>query len=99
MKRSCWICGKDYDYCPHCKRAETWKSTTCSTEHYQIHLILQELREGVLTKIEAKQRLKNIGIDNNYNFDKMIPAVARDVKEIIKTKEKTGNHKITDKTL
>lgn len=86
-KYHCWICDKEYNYCPYCKRYETWKSKTCSSEHYQIHIILQEFREGVLTKAQAKKKFNNIGIDNDYNFSKLIPAVARDIKQILNTKQ------------
>lgn len=85
-KYHCWICDKEYDYCPHCKRYETLKSKTCSGEHYQIHIILQEFREGVLTKAQAKKKFNNIGIDKESDFSNMIPAVAKDIKKILNIK-------------
>lgn len=84
--KECWICGKKFSYCPNCKRKETWKKETCTTEHYQINLILDELREGVITKSEAKKRFENVGVNDNYDFSKLLPAVARDIKEILNTK-------------
>lgn len=79
----CWICGKEYNYCPHCPRYEQWQSNSCSTEHYQINLILGELREGVINESEAKVRFDNIGINEDYDFSQLLPSVARDIQKNI----------------
>lgn len=79
----CKICGKLYHYCPHCGRYEKWMAHACCSEHYEIHLILTELREGIFDKEQAKNAFKNIGIDENYDFSKLLPAIARDIKKII----------------
>lgn len=87
-KVRCWICGKEYDYCSNCRRYETWKVKTCSELHYQINFILEELREGVLTKLEAKNKLNNIGVNDEYDFTKMLSSVSDVIKNILKTKPK-----------
>ena len=79
----CWICGKEYNYCPHCRRYQTWMKHSCSPKHYQIELLLEEYREGIVNKTEAAQCFCNIGIDENYDFSEFLPEVARDIKDII----------------
>lgn len=44
-------------------------------------------REGVTTKEEATIEFGNIGITEDYDFSNLLPAVARDIKEIIKPVE------------
>ena len=85
--RTCWICGKEYEYCPHCRRYQTWKKHSCCPSHYQIEMIMNEFREGVTTKEEATIEFSNIGITEDYDFSNLLPAVARDIKEIIKPVE------------
>lgn len=79
----CWICGKKYHYCPHCNRYEKWMETACCSEHYEINLILDEYRNGIVNKSQATEMFKNIGIDDNYDFSKILSAVARDIRLII----------------
>lgn len=85
---NCRICDKQYNYCPHCKRYESWKAYACSPEHYQIHLIIDELNEGIINKLEAKTKFNNIGINENYNFDEFLPEITEVIKAIILFEEK-----------
>lgn len=85
---NCRICDKKYNYCPHCKRYESWKAYACSPEHYQIHLIIDELNEGIINKLEAKTKFDNIGLNENYNFDEFLPEIAKVIKTIISFEEK-----------
>lgn len=85
---NCRICDKKYNYCPHCRRYESWKAYACSPEHYQIHLIIDELNEDIINKLEAKTKFQNIGIDENYNFDEFLPEIAEVIKTIISFEEK-----------
>lgn len=87
-KNKCLICDKEYNYCPHCKRYESWKMYTCCAEHYQIKLILTEFREGILTALEAKNKFQNIGIRLDYDFSEFLPEITRDIKIILNTKSK-----------
>ena len=52
-----------------------------------MEMVLQEYREGILDKERATWQLSNIGITEEYDFSQLLPAVARDIKEII-AKEK-----------
>ena len=50
-------------------------------------MVLQGYREGILDKERAAWQLSNVGITEEYDFSQLLPAVARDIKEII-AKEK-----------
>ena len=82
MKNNCQICGKEYDCCPDCLRRGTWKAITCCPEHYQIHHILREYREDILTAKEATERLADCGITDGMELN-LLESVERDVKIII----------------
>ena len=64
MKNSCWICGKEYDACLNCNKINGWKRFTCSEEHYQIHQILSEYREGIINPKEATEMLSAVGVEH-----------------------------------
>ena len=83
MKNNCWICGKEYDACLSCKQINGWRRIVCSPEHYQIHQIISEYREGIITDKEAAELFSNIGITINSELD-LLGAVMRDIKDIIK---------------
>lgn len=66
-ERKCAICGKQYHYCFKCEKIAGYRFYTDTPECYQIHVILREYREGVLTAEEAAKRFVNIGITNNFD--------------------------------
>src|SRR5574344_892401 len=82
-KKLCTICGKEYAYCPTCERLGGWKYYTDTPECFQIFMILSEIREGVITKEEAKTNFGHIGITSDYDYSNLIPAVADVVKDIV----------------
>ena len=62
----CVICGKEYYVCLSCPsgKLNTWKKHTDTSEHYKIFQILRGYNNGVFTKEEAKERLKNIDLSD-----------------------------------
>lgn len=82
-KKNCTICGKEYVYCPNCEKLGGYKYYADTPECYQIFMILSEIREGVITKAEAKTNFSYIGITSDYDFSNLIPSVAEVVKDIV----------------
>ncbi len=83
--KKCTICGEAYDYCGHCKSGNSWKYYACSQPHFQIFVILREVREGIITEKEAGERLKSMHIKTKI----LLPSVAEVVENYIsKTKTK-----------
>lgn len=61
-ERTCMICGKQYQYCPHCssfKSEPRWKSAVHDTNCKKIMDTLQLHFSGNLTDAEALTRLKD----------------------------------------
>lgn len=83
---TCWVCGKQYHYCPHCEAIASWKAIACTPRHYQIHMILSEYREGVYNKEEAKAAFEHIGICEE-DYDTLLESVTRDIKLIMEDKD------------
>ena len=82
MKRSCWICGEEYDYCPNCNDIGSWRIKACTPEHYQVIQIFNDYHAKVINAKEAIELFANIGItaDSELNF---LPEVAAETKDII----------------
>lgn len=86
--KKCTICGDEYDYCGHCKKRNSWKYYACTQQHYQIFIILREVREGIITEQEAGERLKSMHIKTKV----LLPSVAEVVEKYInETKRKVDD--------
>ena len=83
MKTNCWICGKEYNYCPNCEEYGSWRATACTSEHYQIHEVITEFREKVIDEKEATQLLSNIGITADSDLNNLLPSITAWIKDII----------------
>lgn len=81
--RHCWICGSEYKYCEKCDPLHSWKTMACTRSHYQIVMIIDEYRNGVINVKEATEKFKNIGITLDSNFSEYLPEVAELIKKII----------------
>lgn len=82
MKNNCWICGKEYDACTTCNNINGWRKYACTPEHYQIHQIIIENREGIISDKEATECLASYGITANSELN-LLEGVTRDIKAII----------------
>lgn len=63
--RFCKVCGVPFYGCDNCYEFKTFEphKTLCDTnQHYQVYLIISELRGGVMNSQEAKESLIHIGI-------------------------------------
>lgn len=87
-KVTCWVCGKEHDYCPTCGRTHGWKYVADTHEHYQIYMVMNEFQTGVLTKADAAEILARFEITPEANLSWMIPAVEKVVRDIIGNGEK-----------
>jgi len=84
--RKCWICGKEYSFCPVCQSERSWRAKACTAEHYQINQIITEYREGILTAVQAKEKLENIGFDGSTGS--FLPSVGELIQEILSAKRR-----------
>lgn len=82
MKRKCWICGNEYDFCVPCHERGSWKAVACSHGHYQILTIIREYREGIINAKEATMMFANIGITADTELDCLSEVTSR-IKSII----------------
>ena len=88
-KFSCWICGKEHEYCPDCNRTHAWKYVACCYEHYQIHLILDQYVTGVYSKEEAAKAFEDVtNVRAEEDLSWMKPGIEKTTREIIGEKEK-----------
>ena len=99
--RNCIVCGKEYEYCNHCKKHSslpTWMALYHDENCRNIMNIATEYAAGNLTKAEAKLQLECCDLTGKHKFK---GSVAKTVGEILGSKksEKGGKETevITDK--
>lgn len=83
-EKKCFICGKIYSYCPHCKDAnpeESWKILFHDEKCRDISRIWYAYRGKEITKEEAKESMSVLkpNIDDTLNYDS-VPA--KEIQEI-----------------
>lgn len=76
-KQKCLMCGTEYEVCRFCPttiKFTPWRRLCDSPRHYQVYMLLQDIRAGVLTNDEAKDRLAymKMGIDE---VKELLPSV------------------------
>ena len=80
----CSICGKEYYACLSCHdsiKVNPWKVFTDTSEHYKVFQVVRGLSTKVYTKEEAKDKLKNINLEDLESY---IPNIKKIIKDIIK---------------
>jgi hypothetical protein len=98
-KPKCFVCGKEHDYCPTCSKTHGWKFFACTHEHFQIYITITDYVAENITKEEAKERFKNIGITAETDLSDLIPVVANKVRSIVGEKKvEKSTEKTTKKT-
>ena len=88
INATCSICGKGYHKCLSCKdkiKVEPWKMYTDTSEHYKISQIVKGFYNGVYSKGEANDRLKNVDLSG---LDGFLPHIKKIIEDIIKEDEK-----------
>ena len=82
--RECYLCGKDYQYCPTCsqdKMKPAWMSEFHSENCKNIFDICTRFNMQLMSKIEAQDALNACDLSNKENFKSY---VQRDLENIFK---------------
>lgn len=107
-ERTCIVCGKLYEYCPHCgkgKPEEGWRNLYDSKECRSIFRICSDYAFKHITAAEAKSRLSkyNVGDGSGYSEDirnniRVInaEAPAKEKKELPFREQKAENGAVKD---
>ena len=99
----CDICGKEYYVCLSCSDAmklHPYKSFTDTAEHFKIFQIVKGFLNGVYTKDEAKEKFKNINLEDIDSFKPhvkdIINNVLKEEEVVVETCEKIENTVVED---
>ena len=89
---TCSICGNPYYLCMSCKDAMSvhpWKVFCDTATHYQVFQIVKGYNTNVYTKNEAKDKLKNINLED---MDSFIPHIKQIIEDILKEEKPIVKH-------
>lgn len=108
-KCTCVLCGKEYETC-NCssdKKNNAWKIICDSSEHYQIHMILNDYCFKNIDKKHAKELLSRFDLSDYKNFEKSVVKLIDDIlvdedygksqKKVIKNKRTVNTVKVKNK--
>lgn len=80
----CSICGKEYHVCLSCHdsiKVNPWKVFTDTSEHYKVFQVVRGLSTKVYTKEEARDKLKNINLEDLESY---MPNIKKTIKDVLK---------------
>ena len=87
---TCSICDKKYYKCVSCKgkaSAEPYKMYCCSSDHYKVFQVIRGFNNGVYTKDEANDKLKNINLSDLSKFRSHIKKIVKEIMKVEKNVE------------
>ena len=93
-KARCLLCGAEYQvckYCPSTKAFTPWRQLCESQRHFQIYMIVKDLRAERLSAGEAKEQLERLKV-NAAEVKTFVPSVQETLLPIFET-QKTGRKK------
>lgn len=95
---NCIICGSEYEVCRACPTTTLntpWRRICDTPVHYQVYMLIQDLRAGTVTKPEAKEMLIRLNVTKD-KLDDFLPGVKafllpvfEEEEPVIVTKRKT----------
>lgn len=68
-KLKCIICGTEYDTCNCARDLNSWKKICCTSNHYQVYLILNDYNFGNIKKTGARKMLSRLDIADYDNWN------------------------------
>lgn len=80
----CSICGKEYHVCLSCHdsiKVNPWKVFTDTSEHYKVFQVVRGLSTKIYTKEEARDKLKNINLED---LEFYMPNIKKTIKDVLK---------------
>lgn len=80
----CSICGKEYHVCLSCHdsiKVNPWRVFTDTSEHYKVFQVVRGLSTKVYTKEEARDKLKNINLEDLESY---MPNIKKTIKDVLK---------------
>ncbi len=92
----CSICGKEYYACLSCHdsmRNNPWKVFTDTSEHYKVFQIVRGYNTKIYTKEEAKEKFKNVNLDDMESFR---PHIKQIIEDIIKEEKSVDEEFVTE---
>ena len=79
----CFVCGAAYNFCKNCSIADIWRDIADTKQHYDIHRILELLRNQEIQNDEAVEQFAEIGVKKASDLGDVLPEVRAAVQNIL----------------
>ena len=99
---TCSICGKEYYACLSCKdymQLHPFKNFTDTAEHYKVFQIVRGFSTGMYTKDEAREKFKNVNLDDIESFRPHIKEIVKGILKEEKPVKKVVAEVVEDESL
>lgn len=100
-KAKCLLCGAEYQvckFCPSTKAFTPWRQLCESQRHFQIYMVVKDLRAERLKAAEAKEQLEYLGVDLK-EVKSFVPSVQETLLPIFETQKTNKRKKETVETI
>jgi hypothetical protein len=87
----CIICGKKYKYCDKCKQYGNWRTIADVPEHYQLHLLIQEHRNDIISDDEFIEAIARHDITSPSDYKDFLPEVSKYIDDVFTKTKKNKN--------
>lgn len=84
----CFLCGTEYEVCKYCRQVveyTPWRQQCDSMRHFQIYMIVKDIRSGGLKPAEAKEQLEHLKVTPD-EIKTFVPSVQKTLLPIFETK-------------
>ncbi len=91
LKRICYTCGREYEYCPTCAGFKTkprWMCNWDSEECKDVFQVLTANSFGDASKDDVKAVLDKYGVKD---YSKYQPSIQAHIEKVLKTSKKKSN--------
>lgn len=86
VKRICYVCRKEYEYCHRCSDGPTWHYAFCDENCKDLSKILDDYTAGITTANDANKLLEKIDLSNLDNFAEFAKNEIEEIKANSKPK-------------
>ena len=82
MRKTCEVCGREYEVCVSCEKLHSWRAVADTLEHYYILTVLMDyMTKGDAAEALASLRRWNIDVADREGYAPHIQKLLAEIEE------------------